>query len=177
MDGGEQVPDACRRSGIAGSSLVTAAAGNGVDSGIQVVRPVRDSGFRRRRLRRSGRPGRRPAGRNAHCRRLATAPSSKHSVSARWLCIYSPEQERNFADFLPDDYRDRSANLMCGEHANFEGLDCPLGLIARAAADEGRGPIVGLGILDITGEKGRLGGGIYDMPGDLFKAAVAALEA
>jgi hypothetical protein len=89
----------------------------------------------------------------------------------------SPEQEKNFADFLPDDYRERASKLMCGEHPGFDGLRCPLGSSARAAAALGRGPIIGLGILDIAGEKGRLGGGVYDMPVDVFDAAVTALEA
>jgi len=49
-------------------------------------------------------------------------------------------------------------------------------LLARAVGCYGRGPVIGLGILDIDGEKGRLGGGIYDMPITVFDAAVAALD-
>jgi hypothetical protein len=39
-----------------------------------------------------------------------------------------------------------------------------------------QGPIIGLGILDITGEKGRIGGGIYDMPTNVFVDAMQALD-
>ena len=43
--------------------------------------------------------------------------------------------------------------------------------------DNQQGPIIGLGILDITGAKGRLGGGIYDMPDTVFVDAMQALGA
>ena len=66
---------------------------------------------------------------------------------------------------------------MCGSHPGFGDLACKLGLTARAAVEQQQGPIIGLGILDITGEKGRLGGGIYDMPVTVFAAAMSALEA
>ena len=162
-------------SAIEGSSFVIAAAGNGVDSGIQV----------------SGLPGQwfqvpatPPRGRldvDLPPERALPAIGDSAVVEALGLGAMalhlSPEQEKNFADFLPADYRQRAGKIMCGEHPGFEGLDCPLGLSARLASALGHGPIVGLGILDITGEKGRLGGGIYDMPGDVFDAAVAALEA
>jgi hypothetical protein len=88
----------------------------------------------------------------------------------------SPEQEKNLGDFLPPDYRERASKLMCGTHPGFGELDCRLGLSARAAADHGQGPFIGLGILDVNGEKGRLGGGVYDMPATVFEAAVAALD-
>ena len=88
----------------------------------------------------------------------------------------SPEQEKNLGDFLPDDYRNRANHLMCGTHPGFDDLDCRLGLTSRAAVDYGQGPIIGLGILDVSGEKGRLGGGIYDMPVTVFADAMAALE-
>jgi hypothetical protein len=64
---------------------------------------------------------------------------------------------------------------MCGVHPGFGDLNCNLGLTARKVTDNHRGPIIGLGILDITGEKGRLGGGIYDMPVTVFVDAMQAL--
>ena len=162
-------------SGVDGSALVTAAAGNGVDSGIQV----------------SGLPGQwfqapavPPRGRldvDLPADRALPAIGDSAVVEALGLGAMalhlSPEQEKNFADFLPDDYRDRATRLMSIEHPALAGLACPLGLNARAAVAGGSGPIVGLGILDIEGEKGRLGGGIYDMPVQVFEAAVAALDA
>ena len=38
------------------------------------------------------------------------------------------------------------------------------------------GPLVALGIIDRTGDLGRIGGGIYDPPLKLFKSAIDALD-
>ena len=161
-------------SGIDGSALVTAAAGNGVDSGIQV------SGLPGQWFQAAATP---PRGRLDVDLPLDRAlPAIGDSAVVEGLGLgamalhQSPEQEKNFADFLPEDYLERARRLMSAEHPRLAGLSCPLGLNARAAVEIGRGPIVGLGILDITGEKGRLGGGIYDMPCSVFEAAVAALD-
>ena len=160
--------------GVPGSGLVTAAAGNGVETGIQV------SGLPGRWFQAPATP---PRGRfDVDLPKERALPAIGDSAVVETLGLgamalqLSPEQERNFGDFLPPDYRKRPASLMCGRHPGFGELDCPLGLSARAAADYGQGPIIGLGILDIEGEKGRLGGGIYDMPSTLFESAVAALE-
>ena len=50
-------------------------------------------------------------------------------------------------------------------------------LIAYSSAANGGYILIGLGMLDIEGEKGRLGGGIYDMPATVFNEAMIALEA
>ena len=161
--------------GIAGSALVTAAGGNGVDVGIQVA------GLPGRWFRAPASP---PRGRfDVDLPRERALPAIGDSAVVEALGLgamalqHSPEQEKAFADFLPADYRERAGRLMCGIHPAFGDLDCRLGLGARAAVAAGRGPIVGLGILDLHGERGRLGGGIYDMPVTAFAAAVAALEA
>ena len=161
--------------GVEASSFVIAAAGNGVDSGIQVA------GLPGQWFQAPATPprGRLDGGLPAERALPAIGDSAVvETLGLGAMALHlSPEQEKNFADFLPDDYRERAGQLMCGEHPDFDGLECPLGLSARAAVALGRGPIIGLGILDIAGEKGRLGGGIYDMPGDVFDAAVAALKA
>ena len=164
-----------RASAVADSSFVTAAAGNGVDTGIQI----------------SALPGR-------WFQAPATAPNGRFDVDlppdralpaigdsavveglglGAMSIHLSREQEKNLGDFLPADYRTRGARLMCGSHPGFGDLDCKLGLTARAVVEQQQGPIIGLGVLDITGEKGRLGGGIYDMPVTVFADAMAALEA
>lgn len=161
--------------GIADSSFVTAAAGNGVDTGIQVA----------------GLPGQwfqvpatPPRGRfdvDLPASRALPAIGDSAVVESLGLGAMalqlSPEQEKSFANFLPAGYRERARRLLCGPHPGFGDLDCPLGLTARAASALGKGPIIGLGILDIAGERGRIGGGIYDMPPTVFDAAVAALDA
>ena len=161
--------------GIADSSFVTAAAGNGVEAGIQV------GGLPGRWFQTPASP---PNGRfdvDLGPERALPAIGDSAVVEALGLGAMalqlSPEQEQNFADFLPADYRERAGCLLCGPHPGFGDLDCPLGLTARAVSAIGKGPIIGLGILDISGERGRLGGGIYDMPATVFDAAVAALDA
>ena len=163
-----------RTSAIDDSSFVTAIGANGVDVGIQI----------------SALPGRwfqapasAPKGRieiDLPAERALPAIGDSAVVEGLGLGAMSiqlsPEQEKNFADFLPQDYRDRAQRLMCGSHPGFGELDCKLGLTARAAVAQKQGPIIALGILDISGEKGRLGAGIYDMPDSVFSAAMAALQ-
>jgi len=163
-----------RASGIADSSFIIAAGANGVETGIQVA----------------GLPG------QWFCA-AATPPSGRFDVDlppgralpaigdsavveglglGAMAIDLAPEQLKALGDFLPDDYRARGAALLAGEHPAFDGLECRVGLLARAVVEYGRGPIIGLGMLDIDGEKGRLGGGIYDMPSSVFSAAMAALD-
>lgn len=163
-----------RASGVADSSFVTAAAGNGVDSGIQV------SGLPGQWFQAAASP---PRGRfdvDLPPERALPAIGDSAVVESLGLGAMSihlsPEQEKGLGDFLPDDYRSRASRLMCGTHPGFDDLDCPLGLTARAAVEQGQGPVIALGILDISGEKGRLGGGIYDMPVSVFADAMRVLE-
>ena len=88
----------------------------------------------------------------------------------------SPEQHKNLGNFLPSDYLARMDGLSIGTHPYFRRMNVRLGLSARDVVELGRGPMIGLGILDKVGEAGRLGGGIYDMPVEPFAQAVAALE-
>jgi hypothetical protein len=160
-------------SGIAESSFVTAAGGNGVDTGIQIS-ALPDQWFQA--------PATPPNGRfDIDLPASRALPAIGDSAVVEGLGLgamsihLSPVQETNLGDFLPDDYRSRGVRLMCGSHPGFGDLDCKLGLTARAAVEHQQGPIIGLGVLDITGEKGRLGGGIYDMPVTVFADAMAAL--
>lgn len=163
-----------RASGIEGSSFVTAAGGNGVETGIQI----------------SALPGRwfsaaalPPNGRfdiDLPLQRALPAIGDSAVVEGLGLGAMAielaPEQLKGLGEFLPDDYRDRGIRLLAGEHPQLSGLDCRVGLLARAVLEYRHGPVIGLGILDIDGEKGRLGGGIYDMPVTVFGDAMAALE-
>ena len=164
-----------RASDVEDSSLVTAAAGNGVDIGIQIS-ALPGQWFQA--------PATAPRGRfdiDLPSERALPAIGDSAVVEGLGLGAMSIHlssvQETNFGDFLPDDYHSRGTRLLCGKHPGFGDLDCRLGITARAAVENQQGPIIGLGMLDITGEKGRLGGGIYDMPVTVFAAAMAALEA
>ena len=162
-------------SGVPESSLVTAIAGNGVDTGIQIS-ALPGQWFQTAATAPIGRfdidlpvnRGLPTIGDSAVVEGLGLGAMSIH---------LSPVQETNCADFLPDDYRTRAERLMCGVHPGFGDLGCRLGLTARRASDNHQGPIIGLGILDTTGEKGRLGGGIYDMPATVFIDAMQVLGA
>lgn len=162
-------------SGVEGSSFVTAAAGNGVETAIQV----------------SGLPGRwfttkatPPAGKfdvELPPERALGAIGDSAVVEAFGLGAMainlSEEQLKLLGAFLPDNSSHRLNGLSVGAHPYFRALDVRLGLTARAVSQLGSGPMIGLGIIDREGEAGRLGAGIYDMPCAPFEAAVAALEA
>ena len=161
--------------GIEGSSFVTAAGGNGHEVGIQV----------------SGLPGRwfttpatPPKGRfdvDLPESRAQGAIGDSAVVEAFGLGAMAIElsaaQREALGAYLPDNAAARTTGLSVGAHPYFRDLDIRLGSTARGAVAQGAGPVIGLGILDREGEKGRLGGGIYDMPVSPFAEAVAALEA
>jgi len=162
-------------SGVKGASLVTAAAGNGVDVGIQV------SGLPGRWFTATAVPPRGRLDQDAPPKRALGVIGDSAIVEA--FCLgamaiqLSPEQDKALGAFLPRDSAARRAKLPAGRHPAFLALDISLGLTARAVVEHGSGPVVGLGILDREGEMGRLGGGVYDMPTDPFAAGLAVLEA
>jgi hypothetical protein len=90
---------------------------------------------------------------------------------------HAPEQLKQFKNYLPADINSRIDQLLLGEHAAFKSIGQNIGLCARSVATLGSTPVVALGIIDALGEKGRLGGGIYEMPVAPFIEAVDALNA
>ena len=161
--------------GIDGSSFVTAAGGNGRDVGIQV------SGLPGQWFTTSASP---PIGKfdvNMPRDRALGAIGDSAVVEAFGLgamaIAFSPEQQERLGPYLPDDAVTRSSSLSVGAHPYFRAMDVKLGSTARAAVEQGAGPVVGLGILDNQGKAGRLGGGIYDMPAGPFSDALSALGA
>ncbi|EEE35553.1 conserved hypothetical protein [Rhodobacteraceae bacterium KLH11] len=160
--------------GVEGSSFVTAAGGNGRETGIQV----------------SGLPGRwftipasPPKGKfdvDLPEDRALGAIGDSAVVDAFGLGAMaielSPEQKKGLGAFMPEDSAARTASLSVGTHPYFKALDLRLGSTARGAVAQGSGPMIGLGILDRLGQAGRLGGGIYDMPVTPFADAMKALE-
>lgn len=160
-------------SGVEGSSLITAAGANGVETGVQV----------------SDMPGR-------WFTAPATPPVGKFDVDlppdralgaigdsavvegfglGAMAINLSPAQHDGLGSYLPDDSEARLSGLSIGSHPYFRTLDVNLGLTARSVTDLNSGPMIGLGILDKEGKKGRLGGGIYDMPVVPFAAAMDEL--
>jgi len=160
--------------GITDSSFITAVAGNGVNVGIQV----------------SGLSGRWFVA-------SATAPVGSFDVDVppsraigaigdsavveglglgAMAVRHAPEQLKQFKDYLPANMDSRVNQLLCGEHDAFGSLNQKLGLCARTVVSLGSTPVVALGIIDKLGEKGRLGGGIYEMPDEPFAKAIEALN-
>lgn len=161
--------------GIAGSSLVVAAGANGARTGIQVA----------------GLPGRwfvhdadPPAGKfddpSLPPSRALGAIGDSAIVDAlgfgAMAMNYAPEQRKNLLPFMPDDGLALPELLLSAVHPAFGDLGLKVGMLARRVADRRRAPVVSLGILDVDGELGRLGGGIYTTPLSLFNEAVAALQ-
>jgi hypothetical protein len=72
---------------------------------------------------------------------------------------------------LPSDWAMRATICLGPPHAEAGLSSC--GTDARAAAAAGKGPIVLIGMVDAAGEAGRIGGGVVDVPGSLFRANVA----
>jgi len=161
--------------GMKDASFVTAVAGNGVNVGIQVA----------------GLPGRwfvanatAPVGSfdvDVPTSRAIGAIGDSAVVEGLGLGAmavhHAPEQLKQFKNYLPENLDNRVNQLLCGEHDAFNTLGQKLGLCARTVVSLDSAPVVALGIIDKLGEKGRLGGGIYEMPVEPFVEAVEALNA
>ena len=159
--------------GIAGSAVVTALAGNGVEAGLQLA----------------GRPGvwhcapaSRPVGALLPQFADGTAlPAIGDSavVDAFGLGAmafeHSPAQQEALGRFMPTPAHELAVALLHGPHPRLPRSRARFGLSARAVVETGRQPAVALGIVDATGRSGRIGGGIWTVPGELFTTALDAL--
>ncbi|AZG08811.1 DUF1116 domain-containing protein [Pigmentiphaga sp. H8] len=160
--------------GVAGASLVTAMGGNGVRVGIQVA----------------GRPGTwitqpalPPRGTLAPGHSAGDAlPAIGDSAVVEALGLggmaisYSPEQQRALAAFMPEPSDVLAASLLMGPHPAMNLTAPRMGLSARKVADTGKTPVVALGILDVRGLHGRLGGGIWQAAPDPFLQALSHIQ-
>ena len=88
----------------------------------------------------------------------------------------APEQLKVFKNVLPVNYQARSDFLKMGNHYDFNKATPKIGITIRSINNFESGPLVALGIIDRTGDLGRIGGGIYDPPLKLFKSAIDALD-
>jgi hypothetical protein len=161
-------------SGVAGSSLITGAGGNGVEFAIQV------SAFPGRWF---AAPATSPIGELGeamHGRALAAIGDSA-VVDALGLGAmafnYAPAQRDALGRFMPATQSVRVERLLAAPHPAFASLGLKLMTTARRVDRLGDGPTVALGILDREGVAGRIGGGIYTMPTAPFRDALSALSA
>jgi len=161
-------------SGVDGSGFVTAAGGNGVETGIQV------SGLPGRWFTVPADPPRGSFDVDLPPDRALGAIGDSAVVEGFGLGAMaielSPAQKAGIGQHMPEDGQARLDALSIGTHPYFRALDVELGLSAHTVMELGSGPMIGLGILDRQGEAGRLGGGIYDMPVTPFADAIEALR-
>ncbi len=88
----------------------------------------------------------------------------------------APEQLKIFKNVLPNNFNARSEALKFGVHYDFTEATPKIGIPLRSLLNFGAGPLIALGIIDKTGDLGRIGGGIYDPPISLFASAMKVLE-
>ncbi|MHB1770140.1 MAG: oxamate carbamoyltransferase subunit AllG family protein [Acidimicrobiales bacterium] len=162
-----------RAGGISGSSLITAAGGNGTEFGIQLA------GAPRRWFCRPAEPPRGLVG-DRHAGRTALGAVGDSAI----LDIFglggmavelAPEVRSTLGDYLPSDAIARSERLLAREHPDLGGVRRRVGLTASRVVEEEVPPIILLGMIDGSGEVGRVGGGVYQPPVALFADACAAL--
>ncbi|WP_304308434.1 DUF1116 domain-containing protein [Pseudacidovorax intermedius] len=89
---------------------------------------------------------------------------------------HSPVQHAHFAEFLSHPPAELASALLMGSHPAFELSNARFGLAARQAAGSGRDLIVALGIIDIQGRRGRVGGGLWSSTPELFQRALEDLH-
>jgi hypothetical protein len=160
--------------GVAGSSLITAAGGNGAAVGIQLA------GMQGRWFTAKAEPpnGALLSGFGPERRLGAIGDSAIVDVAGlgAMAMSYAPEQKKALGTFMPENGFDLPRLLLQAEHPGFGEFGLRLGVTARAVFAHGAAPVTSLGILDIKGEAGRLGGGLYQAPVALFREALAALD-
>ncbi len=160
--------------GIEGCSLVSALGANGHQVGIQLA----------------GRPGhwvtvpsspprgRLDAGITPQERLPAIGDSALIEASGLGAMGFehSPLQRENFADFLSHPPAELSRALLMAPHPAFERSKARFGLAAWQAVASGHDLIVALGIIDIEGRRGRIGGGLWSSTPELFQRALEGLH-
>ena len=159
--------------GSAHSSVVTAAAGNGQDFGIQLA----------------GRPG--------HWFTAAADPpvipgATQQIIQASLGAIgdsaivdllglgamttlgSGAQAPAAFASIWPETAH-APRKLLSARHAGFAHTEARLVVLAASVIDAATSPVISLGVLDKAGLQGRLGGGFYRAPAELFARACEGL--
>jgi hypothetical protein len=157
----------------AGSSAITSIGGNGIDFGLQVA----------------GLPGRwftTPA--SVPIASYMEGMSAENGLGAigdsaivdafglgAMAVNFSEAQQKAFESLLPDDAQSLPEKLLSQAHTSFINNAVRFGLSAEQIVNQNTSLVISLGVIDINGEKGRIGGGIYQPPIDLFMDAYKAL--
>lgn len=151
--------------GVAGSSLITRAGGNGIEFGVQVA----------------AQPGQwivvaapvlHGAIEPAHTGRIALGAIGDSAVvdfmGLGGQVLNTAEQSfANLQAYLPEDALTRPEKVLSGTIAGFG--DRAGATNARSAVANASGPLVLLGMIEASGEAGRIGGGVADIPAVFFE--------
>jgi hypothetical protein len=160
--------------GIAGTSVITASGGNGVEFGIGV------GGLPGRWFMVPAEPprGALPADRTDASSLGAIGDSAVVDTMGMGAMALScaPETAKALAGFLPFDALQLPDTLLGAAHPGLAKTKRAVGLAARTVLSANKTPIVSLGILDKSGREGRVGGGVYRPPLSVFAAACRALD-
>ena len=160
--------------GRQGSSAITAIGGNGIEFGLQIA----------------GLPG--------HWFTVPALPpnavynpglSSDNALGAigdsavvdalglgAMALNFAPEQRKVFSPVLPASTQSLAKELLGKTHKGFVRSQVLFGLAARQVLETNKSLLISLGVIDIDGKQGRVGGGIYRPPLELFSDACQALD-
>ena len=84
---------------------------------------------------------------------------------------FAPAQQKLFAPVIPHDALTLPDQLLARKHGGFTQNEVLFGLTATRTLETNSAPIISLGVLDIEGKQGRIGGGIYRPPVRIFSEA------
>ena len=156
------------------SSVATAAGGNGVKMGLKV------SGKPDQWFTETATPPDGDLGHHPLSRALGAIGDSAVvdlvGFGAMGLS-FAPVQRKAFRPLLPSEACFLPFVVFSCVHDVFDTLDFRTGMCARTVVETQSPPIVSLGIIDRDGDAGRLGGGIYRYPLNLFAQSLNALAA
>lgn len=160
-----------------GSSLLIAAGGNGVEFGIQVgglpgqwwqapvapprTTPATDGGA---------------AAPSNHLPAIGDSAVVDVAGFGALAMHHAPQQAAALAALMPMPSESLADTLCMGSHPAFVRAPIRTGLAARRVVASAQVPAIALGILDRTGERGRLAGGIALAPLAPFAEACAGLD-
>ncbi len=158
--------------GIDGCTVVTAAGGNGVEFGIQIASKP-DRWF----VCAAAAPAVAPGSLAADVEPLGAIGDSA-VVDILGLGAMMTMQQRNAnVSPLPSFVEDNAApTLLAKPHPRFRRTHPWMVLSAQRIVESRRTPIVSLGVLDKFGRLGRVAGGYYRPPLDIFERAVASVQ-
>lgn len=151
--------------GVAGSSLITRAGGNGIEFGVQVAAQPGKWII-------TAAPAIQGAIEEAHKERSALGAIGDSAVvdfmGLGGQVLNTAEQSfANLKAYLPEDALTRPEKVLSGTIVGFG--DRAGATNARLAAANASSPLILLGMIEASGEAGRIGGGVVDIPAVFFE--------